>query len=229
MDRRVKERLVGASILVVLIVLIVPELLSGPPGPAPAAVGPRLPASAPAEAVRNVTVDLATSKAPEPDTPAAEAAASSAPPPEAHSAEAASAGSGADANTDTGVQAAPPADAPTAISPRADAGSLETAAPAPISSSAMKPTIAAKPAKPAIAGRAWAVQLGSFASHANADKLVRQVKAQGYSVYIVPGGSGASLRYRVRIGPMADRGTATQAIAKLKSTGQAASLVSPAP
>jgi DedD protein len=93
----------------------------------------------------------------------------------------------------------------------------------------MKPTIAAKSAKPAVAGRAWAVQLGSFASHTNADKLVRQVKAQGYSVYIVQGGSGASLRYRVRIGPMADRGTATQAIAKLKSTGQAASLVSPAP
>ena len=65
MDRRVKERLVGASILVVLIVLIVPELLSGPPGPAPVPVGPRLPVSAP-EPVRNITVDLATSKAPEP-------------------------------------------------------------------------------------------------------------------------------------------------------------------
>ena len=34
MDRRVKERLIGASILVVLIVLIVPELLSGPKPPA---------------------------------------------------------------------------------------------------------------------------------------------------------------------------------------------------
>ena len=30
MDRRVKERLIGATILVALIVLIVPELLSGP-------------------------------------------------------------------------------------------------------------------------------------------------------------------------------------------------------
>ena len=37
MDRRVKERLIGASILVVLVVLIVPELLSGPaPAPVPA-------------------------------------------------------------------------------------------------------------------------------------------------------------------------------------------------
>src|SRR5260370_16712083 len=60
MDRRVKERLVGATILVVLIVLIVPELLSGPK----ARVTPVQPPSAagPAEAVRNVTVDLATSK-----------------------------------------------------------------------------------------------------------------------------------------------------------------------
>ncbi|MDP9082248.1 MAG: hypothetical protein M3N50_00550, partial [Pseudomonadota bacterium] len=64
MDRRVKERLVGASILVALIVLIVPELLSGPKPAAPAA--PRLPASAP-EPLRNVTVDLATSKPPATD------------------------------------------------------------------------------------------------------------------------------------------------------------------
>jgi cell division septation protein DedD len=80
-----------------------------------------------------------------------------------------------------------------------------------------------------MAGRPWAVQLGSFASHANADKLVRQLKAQGFSVYIVPGGSGPSLRYRVRVGPMADRGAATQVLAKLKSAGQAGSLVAPAP
>jgi DedD protein len=79
-----------------------------------------------------------------------------------------------------------------------------------------------------MAGRAWAVQLGSFASHANADKLVRQLKAQGFPVYVVSGGSGTSLRYRVRIGPMADRGTAAQAAAKLKSMGQAASVVPPA-
>ncbi len=78
-------------------------------------------------------------------------------------------------------------------------------------------------------GRAWAVQLGSFASHANADKLMRQLKSQGFSVYVVPGGSGPSLRYRVRIGPMPDRGAAAQAAAKLKSLGQTASLVAPAP
>jgi DedD protein len=216
MDRRVKERLVGASILVVLIVLIVPELLSGPPAPAPVAVGPRLPVSRTQEPVRNVTVDLATSKAPEPEAAAAETAASSAQPPESRNADPASAASSAaadaDASTGTGTDAH-----------AAPSASLETAAPAPISGAVTKPAVAAK------AGRAWAVQLGSFASRANAEKLVHQLKARGFSVYIVPGGSGASLRYRVRIGPMADRGSATQALAKLKSAGQGASLVPPAP
>lgn len=212
MDRRVKERLVGASILVVLVVLIVPELLSGPPAPAPTRAGAGLPVSAP-EAVRNVTVDLATSKAPTPE-PAAEAPASSAERPQARSADAASAVEGADSSAGNDAPAAaPPARAP---SPAA----LETAVPAPISAPA---------AKPAVAGRTWAVQLGSFASRANADKLVHQLKSQGFSVYVAQGGSGRSLRYRVRIGPMADRGAATQTIAKLKSAGQTASLVPPAP
>ena len=241
MDRRVKERLVGASILVVLIVLIVPELLSGPPRPAPAPVGPRLPVSAP-EPVRNVTVDLATSKAPEPEQepPPADTAASSAQSPTG-GADTASAVVGPDGNTGTAtgtVGSAPPADtqssaeshpsanihsdtttsAPPVRPASPGSGSLETAAPAPISASA----------KTAMAGRAWAVQLGSFASHANAEKLQRQLKAQGFPVYVVSGGSGASVRYRVRIGPMADRAGAAQAVAKLKSMGQAASVVPPA-
>jgi DedD protein len=250
MDRRVKERLVGASILVVLIVLIVPELLSGPPSPAPAALGPRLPVTTPAEAVRNVTVDLATSKAQQPDPSPTELAPSSAPPPQAAGADAASAAVGTDAGNDTATppRDAPP-DSPPADPPRADASHanapraaappgpapsapLETAAPAPIFNSVTKPVIPAKPAiaaKAAVGGRAWAVQLGSFASRANADKLVHQAKAQGYAVYIAPGGSGPSLRYRVRVGPMADRGAAVQTLAKLKSTGQSASLVAPSP
>jgi len=65
MERPVKERLVGATILVTLIVLIVPELLSGPKRPAM----PPLSASPPAP-TRSVSVDLATSKA----TPAPQAA-----------------------------------------------------------------------------------------------------------------------------------------------------------
>jgi DedD protein len=206
MDRRVKERLVGASILVVLIVLIVPELLSGP---APGPVTPKLPVSAP-EPVRNVTVDLATNKAPAPEPAAEAASASSAQPPGTGSGDAASAV--AEPTPAPPAPVVPPAPVPSAP--------LETTAP--------PPTSAATTPKPAAAGHSWAVQLGSFASHANADKLVRKLKAQGFSVYVLSGGSGASLRYRVRVGPMADRGAAAQAAARLKSLGHVGSLVSPA-
>ena len=197
MDRRVKERLVGASILVVLIVLIVPEMLSGP---TPSPVPPDLPASAP-EPVRNITVDLATSKAPEPTVETAPAP--SVPPPEAAS---------------TAAEAAAPRSEP-------KPAALETAAPPP-TSSVVTPT--APSARAATAGQTWAVQLGSFASHANAEKLVRQLKGQGFAVYVLSGGSGSSLRYRVRVGPMADRGAATQVVAKLQSLGHTGSLVPPA-
>jgi DedD protein len=191
MERRVKERLIGASILVALIVLVVPELLSGPkPAARPATLPATLPATAP-EPTRNVTVDLATSKAPA--NPDVDAAAPNAP--------ASASPSTAPAPATPGVATpAPQAPAP-----------VESSTPPPISSRA-----------------AWAVQLGSFANRPNADKLARQLKGQGFSVYVVTGGSAASVRYRVRIGPLADRGSAERTVTKLKSIGHASSLVAPA-
>jgi DedD protein len=224
MDRRVKERLIGASILVALIVLVVPELLSGPKSAVPSALPASFPANAP-EPTRNVTLDLATSKAPanseveSAETPGSAAAAVSA----AASGEASpapaspTAGSSSSAASST---AAPQSIAPTSVTPTTDAPAttapatpkpVETAAPSPISSRA-----------------AWAVQLGSFASRANADNLLRQLKVQGFSVYVLSGGSGASVRYRVRVGPLADRGSAERTAARLKSIGHVSSLVAPA-
>jgi DedD protein len=214
MDRRVKERLIGASILVVLIVLIVPELLSGP---APVREGSRLPVSTP-EPIRNVTVDLATRQAPLPDPgPAAASATVPTEPPAASTATPAQSPGVPPATP--AAESPAPAEATPAPAGAGAAAPLETAVPAPTSVPA---------GKQAVAGHAWAVQLGSFASRSNADNLAHQVKVQGFAVYVLPGGSGNSLRYRVRIGPMADRAAASQAIAKLKSQGYPASLVPPA-
>jgi DedD protein len=201
MERRVKERLIGASILVALIVLVVPELLSGPkPAARPATLPATLPATAP-EPTRNVTVDLATSKAPA--NPDVDAAAPSAP----ASASPSTAPAPATPGVATPGVATPAPQAPTPQAP----APVESSAPPPISSRA-----------------AWAVQLGSFANRPNADKLARQLKGQGFSVYVVTGGSAASVRYRVRIGPLADRGSAERTVTKLKSIGHASSLVAPA-
>jgi DedD protein len=208
MDRRVKERLIGASILVALIVLVVPELLSGPRTAVPSATPPTtFPANAP-EPTRNVTLDLATSKA---------TANSEADPAETQGspASAVSAAKGGEASPAAPAPASPasaaPASAEPASAPPTVSTPVETAAPSPISARAN-----------------WAVQLGSFASRANADNLSRQLKAQGFSVYVLPGGSGASVRYRVRVGPLADRDSAERTAGKLKSIGHVSSLVAPA-
>jgi cell division septation protein DedD len=215
MDRRVKERLVGASILVVLIVLIVPELLSGPASSPVTPAAPRLPASAP-EPVRNVTVDFATSKPAR--EPAADVAAAGAPPAAAPG-ETATRGELESADGQSAAPPAAPPAAPAALPEPRPSVPLETAAPPPTSS--------ATGAKPASAGHAWVVQLGSFASRGNADNLARQVKAQGFAVLVSPSGSASSVRYRVRTGALADRNAASQTVAKLKSLGFAASIVPP--
>jgi cell division protein FtsN len=72
------------------------------------------------------------------------------------------------------------------------------------------------------------VQLGSFASKANADRLAHRLQGSGGSFYVVAGGSGSALRYRVRMGPLTDRSAAERALARLKAQGHSATIVTPA-
>jgi cell division protein FtsN len=72
------------------------------------------------------------------------------------------------------------------------------------------------------------VQLGSFASRTNAETLQRQLKAEGFNVYLAPIGSGAATRYRVRLGPVADRAAAAAIMGRLQAHQHAATLVPPA-
>jgi DedD protein len=214
MDRRVKERLIGASILVALIVLVVPELLSGPK-PAAGPPAATLPAATP-EPIRNVTVDLSTSKpAANPDADAAVASPASA---------AIAAPADHDAN--------PPGSATSPTLPNPSPHAASNPAPASAAGAAnppIRPAAVESPARSPISqARAWSVQLGSFASRANADNLTRQLKGQGFSVFVAPGGSGSNVRYRVRVGPLADRESAERMAAKLKTLGHVSSLVSPA-
>ncbi len=218
MDRRVKERLVGATILLLLVVLIVPELLSGPKrtgGEPPASRG--LPS-------QTVTVEVHTHATTR--EPAQSVVPASAPAP-------------VDSATSAGAMpiASTPAEAPTpaGASPtiRAPAAAVPAAAPGPAAPGAAAPTTAsgaiAPAAAPGAAAGVWAVQFGSFAAEANANKLVRELKGAGYAVYVSSSGSGNAARFRVRMGPLADRDAAERAIAKLKAHGLAASIVPPAP
>jgi len=223
MERHAKERLIGASILLLLIVLVVPELLSGPKPTSSAAPSPQLPAVASsADSMRNVTVDLGTSNAPNiPDAAPAVAAAAVAAPAEAAPAVAAAA-----------AGAPPAASAPQPSTMPASSAASQLAAPEsnmalPVESAAPARTSGAVATHGEASRGGWAVQLGSFASLANADKLTHQLKAQGFAVYILSGGSGTAIRHRVRVGPMADKDTAERMATKLKALGHPSSLVQP--
>lgn len=232
MDRRLKERLVGATILVALIVIIVPELLSGPKHPAL----PPLAAGLPTSPTRSVSVDLATNRATaEPEAGAASQAAPGETPKPPPDAPASSTPATSGANNTTGT--APPADTgePAAASaPSVATLKAQNTAQAPLEtapSSPKSPTVtshaAAATETSAASHHAWAVQLGSFASKENAERLMHRLQASGGSFYVAPGGSGPALRYRVRMGPLADRGSAERALAKLKAQGHAGTIVTP--
>jgi DedD protein len=187
MDRRVKERLIGASILVALIVLVVPELLSGPRAVAPPPA--QLPAAGP-DSHRVIEIQVPSAK---PSAASSELSLSTTP--------------AASAAEPPVAAPAMPVNASAPVPP----AHVETSTPSPISSA-----------------RAWAVQLGSFERRDNAEKLQRQLKAEGFQVYTSSGGSGPALRYRVRIGPLADRESAERTVAKLKALRHESTIVPPA-
>ena len=193
-------------ILVALMVLLVPELLTGPIRSAPRAAA--MAASAEEPPLRSYTINLAD------DT---------------HSRSAAATASGPQQPTSLSV--AQPAAAESTPSPASSAAprapEAAPAAPPPVmpAKSGRASAVAAS-AGNSLAGDsgAWMVQLGSFASRTNAERLAGQVRAGGFKVSVSQGSSGRRL-YRVRVGPAHDREAATQLAVKLRAAGHSGSIV----
>lgn len=104
--------------------------------------------------------------------------------------------------------------------PRTPAASSPVS-PAPVANITAQPDAAPPPsaAAPPPAGR-WAVQVGSFSSRTNADRLSEWCREQGYGVKVLAGQDGARTLYRVRVGPYASREDARTAVAELALLGQ---------
>jgi DedD protein len=218
MDRSLKARLIGATVLVLLAVLVVPELLSG-----------RKTSMAPAEAtsgngpMRTYTIELGSGAAPAvaanpsvarplrptdapladerprrpADQPEPREAPRSAPPPA------------------TVARVEPPRTVSAPPDTRADA---RTAAPeAPVKPPA---TVAATPAQ-----GTWSVQVGAFGSTESARKLVRDLEADGFRAYVSSVERNGKILHRVRVGPESARATADALAGRLKSRGLPVSLV----
>ena len=196
MDTPSKERLVGAIIFVGLIVLLVPEILSGPhhftsPGNPPAA-----------SQTRSYVIDLGhpvkPAGSPEPD---AKPTALPAPPPA------------------PGAQQLPIVTPPAAPAP-VEAPAKVDSAPAPA------PAKSAVRSAPASDGGSWIAQLGSFAKAENAQRLVATLRKKGYRAFVSPTGSGSHVLHRVRVGPESSREAADALVLKLKRDGESATVVS---
>jgi DedD protein len=209
MEEPLKARLIGASILVVLAVALVPELLSGPKYPAPGDATPGSP-----KGTRTVTIDLGGAVAagaklePRPDTAPAPATPQALP------------------AVETPVPAPAPA-ATTATTADKSAPTEETPPPEAVTVATPKPSVTA-PAVPAAAPAqgGYSVQVGAFGSDATARKLVNDLKADGLPAYIAPLTKSGKTLHRVRVGPSADRAAAEKLAAKLKARGLPVSVVS---
>ena len=196
MEVRVRERLIGALVLVAIVVLVVPAILKGR-GPAPAE-----PSGQPTHRVEVPVVGHEPAPdeqvlVPEPALPGAALPAGETPKPvpEPVARE-------ADASPD------PPKSAETA--PKA-------AAPPPAAVPPTPKSTAANPV-PAVA-TAWAVQLGAFASRTKAEELVAELQKRRYSAFILEYRASGQVLYRVRVGPEQDRARAEEIAARLAKDG----------
>jgi DedD protein len=216
MDLRAKQRLTGAVILVALVVLLVPELLTGPGDTTPAATAKG------DEGLREYTIDIEGRNAPVTLPPPQESAVNlPAPqtPPAADPGRALPGESAAPAPREPEPARATATPNPMSVAP---AAAPSVAAPARVEPPRSEP--AAVPVPRAERG-SFVVQLGTFGSRANADRLARDMKARGFSAFVVPVASNGRELFRVRVGPTRDRASAESLAAELKRAGQSGSIV----
>jgi DedD protein len=187
-DRALKERVIGAVVLVLLAVLVVPIFLDGPSDDTElVSESVTLPGQNDQER-RQQTIVLNRDRS-EP-VPTSRPAATATPTPE-----------------------------PERKSPPSQQPARETPAPEPA-----EPT--PEPASGSSETGMWAVQLGSFSSKENAEKLAGSLRDQGYAAFLSQLQSNGNELHRVRIGPQKDRQSAEAVAAQLAKNGHTGQVVS---
>ena len=231
MENRIKERLTGALILVALLVVLVPELLSGRaprqggdvvPEARPASEGVPVhtyivPLASPTEATRAGQSALSAKAADAvPPLPAPVTEAEPAPVPQPPPV--------------TAATPVTPATPEAAVAPRPEPAPTPKprvqAPPAPVVKQpvpATKPPAAAAEKPVATAGKGWTVQVGSFSRRENAQRYVQELGRKGYGAQLLGGGT----LFRVRVGPVADRAAAAALQSRLSADGYKGAITAP--
>ena len=220
MERIVKERLVGAAVLMAAAIILIPEMLSGPDRGSRAEPAAQSRNDGP---IKTYTIDLSHSSSAQPTPAVVE---NRVPPPEDQPA----------AQPPRQPSPEPQPAASDQAKPEVPQQPVATAPPEPARSEPAKPVVEAPTAAPAPARTAarplasdaaaptsgrWAVQVGSYAREATAERLAKQLRDQGQSAFVMPVKSGGTTLYRVRIGPLQDRASAEAVLRDVKSPGAA--------
>jgi DedD protein len=120
----------------------------------------------------------------------------------------------------------PAAPAPTVATPMASAPQAVTTNPNSAPSPARAETPKPAPSAGAAQRGGFAVQLGSFVSKENAERLVHEMSSKGFNAFVAPPiMTGGRELYRVRVGPTRDRASAEALAAQLRRMGQSGSIV----
>lgn len=233
MDRALKERIVGAVVLVAIVVLVVPVFLDGPPPESRTISEPvTLPGQSREPGARRTVVldrdrDQPMPEAPAPDAgrraqPAADPVAS------ARNARPEAEPAGASGEEETGAATAAKEETAAAASEASAAGAgpqAAVAASTPAEPARSTPSgdggrDAAPAAAPAASATGmWAVQLGSFSNKANADRLAAGLREKGYAAFLSRHATASGEVHRVRVGPQEDRASAEAVAARLAGEG----------
>lgn len=200
MDKAQKERLLGATILVVIVVLVVPALLTGPRDG-------RDEEPSPATGLRTVEIEIgeaASEAEAQPTDPAVES-------------EIAPATETAPLGTEPSPATAPP--------PRQDTVAERTpqATSPPAAQREQEPGRAVSPPVPE--GSGFAVQVAALSKPEAARELADALKAQGYRAFVMEYRADGKLFYRVRVGPEPSREKADVLARRLAGEGHKAVVV----
>lgn len=222
-DQQLKERLVGATVLIVAGIVIIPLLLDGPQTSQPVRVGLELPAAQAERQTHTIRLDVPASQ---PASQASGAIERPAPTPVAAT---------PPATLPAGEPPPEPATEPVATARPSEPATQPVATERPSKTPAARQTRTAEQREPAsppatppdVASESppqsssggWAVQIGSFSQTGNVERINRELGAAGFDSFSTRIVSGGRTLHRVRVGPVADRSAAEALARRLDAAG----------
>jgi DedD protein len=220
MDRQLLERMIGAAVLIVALVVIVPAVLDGQRDDAPGADSVSESGNGLSSALNQPTRTHTMRLDRQPDTPPVAREKTQAPITEP-----------VPSQPKAGVTDSAPASPPTQVSKPEPTTKIEKPAlknertdvtPSVEStkgSGLAKADQQETPNRQSTKGSGWVVQLGSFGDKQNAERLAAAVSKNGFAAYLMSSEQSGKTLYRVRVGPRDSREQASELAERLAKAG----------